>query len=418
LWGNTSRLKPLSSPISRAKVNNMSSIDTKKAEAVASETADLSTPNANKGAVIFDLSLTSNGDHCSKVLFEAFKKAAEAAPDIGDLFDSNPFEGIGELDQVNFNCSTISQIAGRQIGELEDLQDGEIKYIYTHRSIDRSSNKGVFLVEKRSKLRTDAKVEDQVSKIFKRISYTKLEDGSFRFDDSFNSCNFKKALELSLSIISGNDFKSLIVDPILKRFRGYTYMSTSRYVFASMTAADQAELAKFCNEFINTTIPSFNTEALIFVKENANNSVAHAQKSISFALAEMVQDVENELENLKNTPTEFRKEQAMKKLAIYEEAKINFENLFKIKTIFTSGKIENMTNEIESYRQKIQETEVKEKASRPRSSKTSKTAALIQAKAVIENQQNELEKLKAELAAMKLLQAKKEAKTKAKKSKK
>jgi len=43
---------------------------------------------------------------------------------------------------------------------------------------------------------------------------------------------------------------------------------------------------------------------------------------------------------------------------------------------------------------------------------------LIQAKAVIENQQNELEKLKAELAAMKLLQAKKEAKTKAKKSKK
>lgn len=350
---------------------------------------------------LITMQLLSDGDHDSAVLAEVVTKGFEQCPRVRDEIYNGTNPLVSDDGQPNKNGQTIAQRAGRGVEEM-GISTKDDKYIFHARC---GTEGGSFIVERRRRVKRGQALETEVSKVYREIEYRVCDDGSWRFL-TIADCPFTDALKEAMTVITGNDFKVKIADPIRERFGGFTFGSKGCYALPSVDADLFEELVTFCDLFLNTTIPSFQVShiKLLAGSESASelSKIGHAQKGIVSELRSMITDAERQVAALQSKPTEHREKKAKSAIMHASAALTNFAQVLELKSTLNIASVESLREELNNLMADV--SRVESIQSRPSNRKPSQKKALqtmVSAqKTVIENQDSKISDLEAMIAKL------------------
>ena len=330
----------------------------------------------------------SEGDHDAIELSVAHLTTRDSAPDVhNDIFQGrDPFNP--EYGEINSNPNTRAQIAQRLMLERGVCSKDDM--LKLHPKTDR--NGGVFIVERRQRIKRNNKIEDQISKVYKKIEFTIGKDGKWRFP-SFVDCPITECIIDSGNVISGNDFKVKICEPIIAYLQGFKYSIKSKVCFR-IGASIFDQLQTYVDAYINTTIPAFEAYEMQII--SGTSKVAHAQKSIFQDLNSLISEAERQLQAHEAGPTHHRAAKTRSAMAQAEKAIGEFYKLLKMQSMLTSMKLEDLEETMKDMGTRFGTVNWnKEKSTRAPSQKKIMAAKLSAAEA----KQAELEAIIAKLQA-------------------
>ena len=347
---------------------------------------------------VITMQLLSDGDHDSAVLAEVVNKDLSNAHE-SEMRSSrrDPFNPAESADgQPNKNGQTIAQRAGRAVEEM-GISTKDDKHIFHARC---GTEGGSFIVERRRRVKRGQALETEVSKVYREIEYRVCDDGSWRFL-TIADCPFTDALKEAMTVITGNDFKVKIADPIREYFGGFTFGSKGCYALPNVDADLFEELVTFCDLFLNTTIPSFQVShiKLLAGSESASelSKIGHAQKGIVSELRSMITDAERQVAALQSKPTEHREKKAKSAIMHASNALTNFAQVLELKSTLNIASVESLRDELNNLMVTV--SNVESIQSRPTHRKPSQKKIMAAKLSAAESEKARLEALVAKLTA-------------------